>query len=112
MTCEECRGQFSDYIEGDLTPAVRAQMTAHLDVCADCRGALADMQAVVRAVRELPQVAPPPELRAQVRAAVRRRAAGRRTRRALVRMRHIATAVAAAAAVEGRFVDIREWKYR
>ena len=37
MVCEEVIREISDYIEGDLNPALREALELHLQHCDDCR---------------------------------------------------------------------------
>lgn len=63
---------------GELTPAARVAVDAHLAACVDCRAALHDLEATIGLLRALPQVAPrrtfilTPEMVAPARAADRR----------------------------------------
>ena len=37
MTCQQVLSQLSDYLDGDLDPALVQSLTRHLDHCEDCR---------------------------------------------------------------------------
>ncbi|HTX12848.1 MAG TPA: zf-HC2 domain-containing protein [Solirubrobacteraceae bacterium] len=43
----------SDYLDGELTPAVRARMERHLGECAECRRLLAGLTRTVDGLRNL-----------------------------------------------------------
>jgi len=53
------RERLSAYLDGELDPADRAAIEAHLTGCAECRGVLAELAAVDVAARALPAEAPP-----------------------------------------------------
>jgi hypothetical protein len=50
--------RLSEYLDGELTPAARADVEAHLRGCPACREVLAELQAVIRRAGSLPD--PPP----------------------------------------------------
>ena len=54
--------KLSAYGDGDLSPAERATIRAHLDGCASCARVAAEMAAVVAAARSLDRPEPPPTL--------------------------------------------------
>lgn len=93
MTCEHCRDLLSELLEGDLPASAEAQAREHLARCPECARELAELRALVAALHGLPEVEPPVELRARLRAIPERAASG-----GWRRMRFIATSVAAAAA--------------
>jgi hypothetical protein len=37
MACKDILKQLSDYIEGDIPPALMAELQAHIDTCSNCR---------------------------------------------------------------------------
>jgi hypothetical protein len=59
MTCETFIDTASEYIDGTLDEATRAETEAHLDGCEDCRALLADLRKVQRAAASLEQMVPP-----------------------------------------------------
>jgi hypothetical protein len=61
MRCDRLR--VSSFRDGLLSTAEASAFEAHLRGCADCRQTLADYQLVGEAIRALPRVAPPAELR-------------------------------------------------
>jgi len=48
-----------DHLDGELEPAERREAQAHLDVCAECAGRLADLAELVGALGALPEEAVP-----------------------------------------------------
>ncbi len=54
--------RLSEYLDGGLSEARHAEVKAHLDGCASCRGVLKDLESVVRRAGELGPVAPPADL--------------------------------------------------
>jgi anti-sigma factor RsiW len=50
--------RLSDYVDGELAPADRAACDAHLAECAECRGALDEMQLVMSLAKADPDVMP------------------------------------------------------
>ena len=50
--------RLSEYLDGELAPAERAACDAHLALCATCREALEDVQAVVAMAKADPDVMP------------------------------------------------------
>jgi anti-sigma-K factor RskA len=66
MTCETFIDTASEYIDGTLDEAVRAEAEAHLDGCEDCRALLADLRKVQRAAGSLEPVVPPADAWARV----------------------------------------------
>ncbi|HXT71954.1 MAG TPA: zf-HC2 domain-containing protein [Vicinamibacterales bacterium] len=59
MTCTDAQSRLSDLIDGGLAPDERAEVDAHLNGCALCRGVLSDLQRLRRAAAALGPVAPP-----------------------------------------------------
>lgn len=54
--------QLSDYLDGDLGPAERAALEAHLEGCEECREALAGLRRVVARAASLADTAPTADL--------------------------------------------------
>lgn len=51
MTCQELEALLHPYLDGELTPAQRKDVDAHLPGCADCRARLKDWQAMHTALQ-------------------------------------------------------------
>jgi len=86
MTAHE-RERLSVWLDGELTPAERGEVEAHLAACEECAALLADMGAVDGLARELPAEAPPEyfetfpaRVRARVESATRARPVAPATR--------------------------------
>jgi tetratricopeptide (TPR) repeat protein len=47
MTTDSFTDRLSEYLDGELTPAERADVDAHLTQCAECRSTLEDLRGVV-----------------------------------------------------------------
>jgi hypothetical protein len=48
VNCEQVWREISNYVEGEVTPTLRAAMDAHFQVCQRCRSVLEGTRAVVR----------------------------------------------------------------
>ena len=68
---EEWTDQLSAYMEGDLDPAARERLEAHLGECVTCREVLAELRTVVELAREADDLAPPTDLWPALAAAMR-----------------------------------------
>ncbi|RMG52495.1 MAG: hypothetical protein D6723_08555 [Acidobacteria bacterium] len=62
MTCEQFQEIIGEYVDGTLTPAVRAQCAEHVMSCPACRQLLGDVQATMAACRQAAIVEPPGDL--------------------------------------------------
>jgi len=63
MRCEEVRERLDDHIEGALRPTDVADVAAHLETCAECRGEERAIRALVAAAARLPrEIAPDRDL--------------------------------------------------
>jgi tetratricopeptide (TPR) repeat protein len=51
--------RLNEYLDQELDPRDHRQVETHLSRCEDCRRALEDLSAIVRAASELPPIAPP-----------------------------------------------------
>ena len=51
--------RLNDYLDGDLDPRDHREVDSHLRRCDECRRALEDISAIVRAASELPPIEPP-----------------------------------------------------
>ncbi len=62
MACPFDRGLLTAHVDGEVTPAERAEAERHLASCAECRAEFEAIGAAVARVRKLPRVAAPPAL--------------------------------------------------
>jgi predicted anti-sigma-YlaC factor YlaD len=62
----------SDFVDGELRPAERAEVQHHLDVCAECAALAADFKGLTRAASRLEPLTPPAPVWDHVAAAVQR----------------------------------------
>jgi hypothetical protein len=62
MTCEDTRDRLSEFADGGLPRDAAAEVAAHLDVCASCRGLRDDLVRLRDAARSLGPIAPPDHL--------------------------------------------------
>lgn len=97
MKCDELRENLSAFLAGENAEAENAAARDHLAECDECRALAREVQLTVQAVRALPSVPPPPELRRRIHHAVRTQAKARQPARPWWRL--WAPAVSAAAAV-------------
>jgi tetratricopeptide (TPR) repeat protein len=51
--------RLNEYLDQELDPRDRRKIETHLSQCEECRRALDDLETIVRAASELPEVAPP-----------------------------------------------------
>lgn len=68
MSCEQCLDRLTELLEGELPPETEREVRAHLDECAQCAEALAELGALVKVLRGMPEVEPPAELRERLHA--------------------------------------------
>ncbi|OPY58814.1 MAG: hypothetical protein A4E55_00688 [Pelotomaculum sp. PtaU1.Bin035] len=66
MQCLKIKELLSPYLDGVLSPPVGDDVAAHLAVCANCRVEYRALQEIVNAMKNLPEIIPPPEFSAQV----------------------------------------------
>jgi len=66
MNCVKVIGQFSAYLDGQLTVAEREAVRSHIADCARCREELDALARTVYAVADLPRLRAPADLRDQV----------------------------------------------
>jgi outer membrane lipoprotein-sorting protein len=78
LDCGYVEGRLRAHIDEALLPAEQMLVTLHLEACARCRAERARMAAVVRELRSLPEVEPPPHFTVEMR--VRRTSLGRTSR--------------------------------
>jgi predicted anti-sigma-YlaC factor YlaD len=50
ITCAEVRQELSNYVDDDVTPALRAQMEAHFAHCRGCRAIYDGVRNVIRLI--------------------------------------------------------------
>ena len=72
LACQEVVELVTDYLEGALTPALRARLDEHLRVCRHCAEYLRQVRTMVRAVGRLAAPALDPRGREELVAAYRR----------------------------------------
>jgi anti-sigma factor RsiW len=63
MTCDKAQELLSPYLDGELDPAARAEMEAHLAACPECAGLAARMRTALAAFASFPEIEPSPALR-------------------------------------------------
>ncbi len=63
-SCQACQAWMEDAFSGELDPALRPRLEAHLEECADCRAVWADFQTLRRGMEVLAE-SEGPSLRAQ-----------------------------------------------
>lgn len=68
--CPDVVALLSKHLEGDVAPALCAQMEAHVDRCAACRARCDALRAALAACRQCGQAPVPPRVERAVRAAV------------------------------------------
>jgi anti-sigma factor RsiW len=64
--CDDIHGRLSEFVDGDLTPALRGEVQAHVDGCAACRGMADDLTRLRAAAGALAPIAPPDHIWLQV----------------------------------------------
>lgn len=62
MQCRRIQNKLSEYLDGELSPAERSQVQAHLQGCADCRAEAAALRRTAMMARDLGGFEPPPTL--------------------------------------------------
>lgn len=67
-SCQRCRDQLGEYLDGTLSPSLRGEVSAHLESCADCRRELRELELTMSALHSMVAVPAPPEIRLRVRA--------------------------------------------
>ena len=74
MTCKEMEDLLPGMIDGALPETEIKRIEAHLETCASCRKALADMRIADERVKNLEEVEPPPWLKTRIMAQIREEA--------------------------------------
>jgi hypothetical protein len=46
VTCNWCEARLAPFVDGDLTPRIRAAVVAHVDRCASCAGLLEELRVI------------------------------------------------------------------
>lgn len=70
--CKEIAERLLDWVEGETSGAEQARIAQHLEGCRACSGEAKALQALIRGIGELPQLAAPAGLEARVMARVRK----------------------------------------
>jgi anti-sigma factor RsiW len=73
MNCEQILGLLSPYLDDEIMPSLREEMTRHIDSCATCRQALAQLGEIDGRLRHAPIPEVPEGLAARVLARARER---------------------------------------
>ncbi len=73
-------GRLSDYLDGELGAAERAELESHVDGCARCRQELGALRSTVGLLRSLPEPEPPASLVADVMARLAKQSPARAAR--------------------------------
>jgi tetratricopeptide (TPR) repeat protein len=95
--------RLNEYLDQDLDPHDRQKLETHLSQCEECRRALDNLETIVRAASELPEVAPPERIWESIAASlIERKSLSRSSRSRSV----FFPALAAAAAL---FVGVSLW---
>ncbi|HEV7489640.1 MAG TPA: anti-sigma factor [Rhodanobacteraceae bacterium] len=67
MDCKTATSLLEAYLDGELDRELARELEAHVDTCADCQAALADLDRIRHAIRaEAPRYAAPVELRERI----------------------------------------------
>src|SRR5688572_12653832 len=74
---EEIEAKLSDYAEGTLSAAEKAEVDRHLEGCAACREAAEEAKEALRALSGLHKVSAPQHFDREVAETIRRRSRGR-----------------------------------
>jgi anti-sigma factor ChrR (cupin superfamily) len=87
--------RLNDYLDQELDSKDRRQLESHLERCEECRRALDELTAIVRAASELPPVAPPERIWEAIAASlIERKSLSKRLRRPSVYFPALAAAAA------------------
>ncbi|MGA8110433.1 MAG: zf-HC2 domain-containing protein [Acidobacteriaceae bacterium] len=68
--CEIIRGQFSDYLDGNLDGVMMQSVAGHLELCADCAGDFAAWRSMQQSLAKLGPKRPPVDLALRIRVAL------------------------------------------
>jgi len=69
-SCEAVRAEFSAYLDGAVSGVAMAAIASHLEGCSECAEEFATWRAVQQTLGQLGPATPPPQLQAQLRAAL------------------------------------------
>jgi anti-sigma factor RsiW len=72
MNCLEIESELSAYIDGELSPGVRAAIDKHVSTCPHCQKRVAELKKLAAGVAALPQPQPAPEFLNEVRKKIAR----------------------------------------
>jgi Putative zinc-finger len=70
--CRKIQQELSAYLDGELTPSLRADVERHLTSCAQCQQELSEMKTLATGVAALPNLEPAPRFLAEVRRKIAR----------------------------------------
>ena len=70
--CRKIQRELSAYLDGELTPSLRAEVEAHLASCAHCQRELLEMKTLTAGVAALPNLKPAPRFLTEVRRKIAR----------------------------------------
>jgi len=70
--CRKIQPDLSAYLDGELTPSLRAKVEDHLASCAECRQELSEMKILATGVAALPNLKPAPRFLTEVRRKIAR----------------------------------------
>lgn len=70
--CRKVQRELSAYLDGELTPSLRAEVEAHLASCAHCQRELLEMKMLATGVAALPNLKPAPRFLTEVRRKIAR----------------------------------------
>jgi hypothetical protein len=71
-SCQNIRAELSSYVDGELAPAVRAEIEAHLASCPLCQQELSELKTLAVGMAALPKLQPAPRFLADVRRKIAR----------------------------------------
>lgn len=75
------QADFTDYVDGELGAARRAEVQAHVGECAECKEALETFKSTVAGLRSLSAPPPAEDILTSVQSKIRKRSRGRYFRR-------------------------------
>lgn len=67
MNCKEVRSKLSEFIDGELDAATRADVSAHIETCTGCRRELRELEETIGLLHSLEEVKVPADLAGRVR---------------------------------------------